>query len=62
MLDFKAHFNIVKCVAQQAAKEMHKPSLCNKASMAAYAQAIGASGKKASFTLEQKSDMIEWSV
>ena len=62
MFDFKSHFNIVKSVAQQVAKEMHKPSLNNKESMAAYAKAIGASGVKASFTSEQKADMIEWGV
>ena len=62
MFDFKSHFSIVKSVAQQAAKEIHKPSLKSKESMAAYAKAIGASGVKASFTSEQKADMIEWSV
>ena len=25
MFDFKSHFNIVKSVAQQVAKEIHKP-------------------------------------
>ena len=59
MYDFKSHFNIVKSVAQQVAKEIHKPRLSNKESMADYAKAIGASGKKASFC---PSDMIEWSV
>lgn len=59
MLDFKAHFNIVKSVAQAVAKEIHKPSLNSKESMVAYAKAIGASGKKASFC---PSDVIEWSV
>lgn len=62
MFDFKSHFAIVKSVAQETAKAMHNPSLNNKESMAAYAKAIGASGVKASFTMEQKANMIEWSV
>lgn len=62
MFDFKSYFQIAQSSAQAMAKAMHKPSLQSKESMAAYAQAIGASGKKASFTEEQQSDMIEWSV
>lgn len=59
MIDFKAYFQIVQSSAQAMAKAMHKPSLQNKESMAAYAKAIGASGKKASFTMEQKAnDML----
>lgn len=60
MFDFKSHLAIVKSVAQEAAKAMHKPSLQSKESMAAYAKAIGASGKKASFV--EQSDIIEWSI
>ena len=60
MYDFKSHFNIVKSVAQQVAKEIHKPSLKSKESMAAYAKAIGASGVKASFTSEQRNGAIEY--
>jgi len=61
MFDFKSHFAIVKSVAQETAKAMHKPSLSNKESMATYARTIGVTGK-ASFMPEQKSDVIEWSV
>lgn len=62
MFDFKAYFQIAQSSAQAMAKAMHKPSLNNKQSMAAYAKAVGASGKKASFTDEDKSQAIEWSV
>ena len=61
MFDFKSHFAIVKSIAQETAKAMHKPSLDNKESMVAYARTIGATGK-ASFMPEQKSDVIEWGV
>ena len=60
MFDFRSYFQIVQSSAQAMAKEMHKPRLESKESMAAYAKAIGASGKKASFTSEQKADMIEY--
>lgn len=62
MIDFKAYFQIAQSSAQAMAKAIHKPSLQSKESMADYAQAIGASGKKANFTEEQQSNMIEWSV
>jgi hypothetical protein len=62
MIDIKAFFNISKSVVAQAAKAKHKPSLNNKAAMEAYAKAVGSFGKKASFTMEQKADTIEWSV
>lgn len=62
MIDFKAYFQIAQSSAQSMAKAMHKPSLNNKESMAAYAKAIGASGKKAIFTEEDKSQAINWSV
>ena len=39
------------------AKEQHKPSLDNKASMQAYAKAVGVSGK-ASFGLPQADVMV----
>lgn len=52
--DFRSYFQIVQSSAQTMAKELHKPSLNNKESMANYAKAIGASGVKASFTSEQK--------
>lgn len=58
MFDFKSHLAIVKTVAQEAAKAMHKPSLNNKQAMAAYAKAIGASGKKASFMEEQQAQSM----
>lgn len=59
MFDFKSHFNIVKSVAQQVAKEIHKPSLSNKESMVAYAKAVGATGK-ASFMPEKHNGVIEY--
>ena len=62
MIDFKAYFQIVQSSAQSMAKSMHKPSLNNKQSMIDYTQAIGASGKKASFIEEQQPNVIEWSV
>lgn len=63
MIDFKAYFQIAQSSAQAMAKAVHKPSLNNKESMAAYAKAVGASGKKASFIEEQKAEaMIEWNV
>lgn len=60
MSDINAFFNISKSVVATAAKAMHKPSLQSKESMAAYAKAIGASGKKASFTMEQKAASIDY--
>lgn len=45
MLDFRSHYALVKSVMQTKAKEEHKPSLGNKASMAAYAKAVGIQGK-----------------
>lgn len=45
MFDFRSHYALVKSVMQTKAKEEHKPSLCNKASMAAYAKATGNTGK-----------------
>ena len=62
MIDYKAFFSISKSVVAQVAKAKHKPSLNNKESMVAYANAIGASGKKASFTMEQKADSIDYVV
>lgn len=56
MFDFRSYFQIAQDVAIATAKAMHKPSLNNKESMMAYAQAIGASGVKASFTMEQKAE------
>ena len=61
MFDFRSHYALVKSVMQTKAKEEHKPSIDNKASMAAYARATGNTGK-ASFMPEQKFDVIEWSV
>ena len=45
MFDFRSHYTLVKSVMQTKAKEEHKPSLDNKASMAAYAKATGNTGK-----------------
>ncbi len=52
MIDFSSHYAIVKSVIMTNAKEEHKPSLDNKASMEAYAKAVGVSGK-ASFGIPQ---------
>lgn len=45
MFDFKGCFDLIKSVMIDKAKEQHKPSLDNKASMAAYAKATGNTGK-----------------
>jgi len=45
MFDTKAFYSIFKSVMMTKAKEEHKPSLDNKASMADYAKAVGATGK-----------------
>lgn len=45
MFDFRSHYAIVKSVMQTKVKEEHKPSLDNKASMQAYAKAVGNTGK-----------------
>ena len=45
MFDFKSHYTILKSVMVDKAKAQHKPSLSNKASMAAYAKAVGIQGK-----------------
>lgn len=59
MFDFKSHFAIVKSVAQETAKAIHKPSLDNKQAMADYARTIGATGK-AVFIEEQVNEVIEY--
>lgn len=41
MFDFSSHYALVKYVMQNKAKEEHKPRLDNKASMQAYAEAVG---------------------
>lgn len=56
MFDTKAFYSIFKSVLVDKAKEQYKPSLDNKASMAAYAKAVGATGK-ASFGIPQ-ADMM----
>lgn len=45
MFDTAAFYSILKSVMVDKAKEEHKPSLDNKASMAAYARAVGVVGK-----------------
>ena len=45
MFDTAAFYSILKSVMVDKAKEEHKPSLGNKASMAAYAKATGNIGK-----------------
>lgn len=57
MQDFKSFYSILKSVMVDKAKEEHKPSLGNKAAMAAYAQATGNTGK-ASFDLPQADLMV----
>lgn len=57
MFDFRSHYSLVKSVIQTKAKEQHKPSIGNKASMAAYAKAVGIQGK-ASFDLPQADLMV----
>lgn len=58
--DFSSHYQIVKSVLASKAKEEHNPSLNNKTAMEAYAKAVGSFGKKASFTMEQKADSIDY--
>ena len=60
MFDTAAFYSILKSVMVDKAKEEHKPSLCNKASMAAYARAVGVSGK-ASFGISQ-TEVIDYVV
>lgn len=57
MQDFKAFYSIFKSVMIDKAKEEHKPNLDNKASMAAYAKAVGIQGK-ASFMPVQSDKMV----
>lgn len=57
MLDFKAFATILKAVVVESAKATHKPSLSSVESMVAYAQAVGTTGKKAIFSVEQKDAM-----
>ena len=45
MLDFRSHYALIKSVMQDKAKAEHKPSIDNKAAMAAYARATGNTGK-----------------
>jgi hypothetical protein len=52
MQDFKSFYSILKSVMVDKAKEGHKPSLDNKASMAAYAKAVRVSGR-ATFGIPQ---------
>ena len=58
MFDTAAFYSILKSVMVDKAKEQHKPSIDNKASMAAYAKATGNTGK-AKFMSEQ-SEVIEY--
>ncbi len=60
MIDIKAFFSISKSVVATAAKAKHKPSLNNKEAMEAYAKETRSFGKKASFTMEQKADSIDY--
>lgn len=57
MFDNKAFYSIVKSVMVDKAKEQHKPSLDNKASMAAYAKAVGIQGR-ATFGIPQADVMV----
>ncbi len=58
MFDFKTFATILKTVAIESAKATHKPSLSSVESMVGYAQALGTTGKKAVFGVEQKDAMI----
>lgn len=60
MFDFKGCFELIKTATIESAKAAHKPRLQSKASMEAYAKAVGASGKKAVFTIQQMADAIEF--
>ena len=57
MQDFKSFYSILKSIMVDKAKEQHNPSLDNKASMQAYAKAVGVSGK-ASFGLPKADVMV----
>lgn len=52
MLDFKSHYALLKSVMTDKAKAEIKPSLNDKASMQAYAKAVGVTGK-ATFGIPQ---------
>lgn len=45
MFDFSSHYALLKSVMTDKVKAEIKPSLNDKASMAAYAKAVGATGK-----------------
>lgn len=62
MLDTKAFYQIAQSVASTMAKATHKPTIKNKASMEAYAKAMGTTGKKACFTLEQQAEGFDYVV
>lgn len=58
MFDTAAFYSIVKSVMVDKAKEQHKPSLDNKASMAAYAKAVGATGRACFTATQSLPDMV----
>lgn len=58
MFDFRSHYALVKSVMQTKAKEQHKPSLGNKAAMAAYAQATGNIGRACFTATQSLPDMV----
>lgn len=57
MFDFSSHYALLKSVMTDKAKAEIKPSLNDKASMQAYAKAVGVTGR-ACFTATQSSDMV----
>lgn len=58
MFDFKTFATILKTVTIESAKATYKPSLSSVESMVGYAQALGTTGKKAVFGVEQKDMMV----
>ena len=58
MFDTAAFYSILKSVMVDKAKEQHKPSLCNKASMAAYAVATGNTGRACFTATQSLPDMV----
>ena len=57
MFDFRSHYALIKSAMQDKAKAQHKPSLADKASMQAYAKAVGIQGK-ACYGLPQADVMV----
>jgi hypothetical protein len=58
MFDTAAFYSILKSVVVDKAKEEHKPSLGNKAAMAAYAKATGNTGRACFTATQSLPDMV----